>query len=408
MTKINNCRICKSKKIKSLFSLGIQSYTGIFPKKNSYVPKGKLTLIICENCKLVQLDKNFDEKRMYGKNYGYRTSLNKSMQKHIEFKKNYLGKIIKLKKEDTIIDIGSNDGTFLNCYNSDKFKLIGVDPSLSKFKKFYKKNIIKISNFFLQENIESYLINKKAKLITTFAMFYDLQDPVKFTNDIYNCLDENGIWHFEQSYIVDMLKKNSYDTICHEHLEYYSITSIYYLMNITNFKIIDIRRNNINGGSIAITVAKKNSNYKECKKKIISYLTKEKKEGFNSHLIYKKFYQKILKHKRDLKNLLTKLKGSNKKVIGYGASTKGNVILQFCKINSSLLNCIYDINKDKNNKYTPGSKIKILDKKNIDKINFDFFLVLPWHFKDFILKKERNYISKNIKFIFPLPKLQIL
>jgi hypothetical protein len=165
MTKINNCRTCKSNKIKSLFSLGLQSYTGIFSKKNSYVPKGKLTIIICENCKLVQLDKNFDEKKMYGKNYGYRTSLNKSMQKHIELKKNFLQKIIKLKKNDTVIDIGSNDGTFLNCFDSDKFKLIGVDPSIINFKKFYKKKITKINNFFSYKNVENYLTNNKAKLI---------------------------------------------------------------------------------------------------------------------------------------------------------------------------------------------------------------------------------------------------
>lgn len=408
MTKINNCRICNSKKIKFLFSLGLQSYTGIFSKKNSYVPKGKLTIVICKNCKLVQLDKNFNAKKMYGKNYGYRTSLNKSMKKHIELKKNYLQKIIKLKKNDTIIDIGSNDGTFLNYFNSYKFKLIGVDPSIINFKRFYKKKIIKINNFFSHKNVENLLAKNKAKLITTFAMFYDLQDPVKFANDIYSCLDGNGIWHFEQSYLIDMVKKNSYDTICHEHLEYYSLTSIYYLMELTNFKIIDIKRNDINGGSIAITVAKKNSKYEECKKNIAYYLAKEKKEGFNGHLIYKKFYQKILKSKKNLKNLLENLKKSKKRVIGYGASTKGNVILQFCKINSSLLNCIYDINEDKSNKYTPGSKIKILNKIEIDKIKFDYFLVLPWHFKDFILKKEKNYISKNIKFIFPLPKLQIL
>ena len=408
MTKINSCRICKSKKLRSLFSLGMQSYTGIFLKKNSYVPKGKLTIIICENCKLVQLDKNFNAKKMYGKNYGYRTSLNKSMQKHIENKKNYLKKIVKLKRNDTIIDIGSNDGTFLNCFDSHKFQLVGIDPSIINFKKFYKKRIKKISNFFSYKNVKNNLLNNKAKLITTFAMFYDLQDPVKFAKDIYKSLDDNGIWHFEQSYLLDMINKNSYDTICHEHLEYYSLTSIYYLINLTNFKIIDIKRNNINGGSIAITVAKKNSHYIECKKNIISYLKKEKMGGFNNHLIYNKFYQKIIKHKNDLKNLLIKLKESNKKVIGYGASTKGNVILQFCKINSSLISCIYDINKDKNNKYTPGSKIQILDKKNIDKINFNFFLVLPWHFKDFILKKEKNYLSKNIKFIFPLPKLKII
>jgi hypothetical protein len=407
MKKINACRLCKSKKIKKLFSLGVQYYTGIFSKINSKVPKGELAVIICNNCKLIQLDKNFNMKKMYGKNYGYRTSLNNSMRKHIQSKKKYLQKIIKLKKNDTIVDIGSNDGTFLNCFNSSNYRLIGVDPTIINFKKFYKNKIIKINKFFSHENIKYYL-KKKAKLISTFAMFYDLPDPLKFARDIYNCLDDNGVWHLEQSYLIDMIKKKSYDTICHEHLEYYSMTSIYYLMKIVNFKIIDIKRNNINGGSFAITVAKRNSEYKECEKDIKFYLKKEQMEGYNNYSIYKKFYQKITKHKDQLRNLLIKLKKMNKKIIGYGASTKGNVILQFCNINNKLVDFIYDVNVDKKNKYTPGTKIKIIDKQETDKIKFDYFLVLPWHFKDFILKKEKEYITKNIKFIFPLPNIIIV
>ncbi len=407
MTQIKLCRLCKSKKIKNLFSLGLQYYTGIFSKKNANIPKGLLKLVICKNCKLVQLSKNFNIKKMYGKNYGYRTSLNKSMKKHIQDKKNFLQGIISLNKNDNIIDIGSNDGTFLNCFSSDNFKLIGVDPTIVNFKRFYNKNIVKIDKFFSHKNIKNYL-TKKAKLITSFSMFYDLPDPLKFTKEVYNCLDDNGIWHLEQSYLIDMIKKNSYDTICHEHIEYYSITSIFFLMRMANFKIIDIKRNNINGGSIAITVAKNHSSHIECKKIIKSYLKKEQKAGYNNHLVYKKFYNRIVLRKNQLINLLRKLKKNNKKIIGYGASTKGNVILQFCKINNKLLNYIYDINLDKKNKYTPGSKIKIIDKIDTKNFNFHYFLVLPWHFKNFIIKKEKNFIRRNIKFIFPLPNVKVI
>jgi hypothetical protein len=239
-------------------------------------------------------------------------------------------------------------------------------------------------------------------------MFYDLENPMIFVQNIKKYLHNDGIWVLEQSYLPSMLESNAFDTICHEHLEYYSMTSIYYLMKIVNFKIIDIKRNNINGGSFAITVAKRHSEYKECEKDIKFYLKKEQMEGYNNYSIYKKFYQKITKHKDQLRNLLIKLKKMNKKIIGYGASTKGNVILQFCNINNKLVDFIYDVNVDKKNKYTPGTKIKIIDKQETDTINFDYFLVLPWHFKDFILKKEKEYITKNIKFIFPLPNIIIV
>jgi hypothetical protein len=408
MSKIKICRICKSNKLFNLFSLGTQSYTGIFPSKKKKIPKGKLTLIICKKCKLVQLDKNFNSKIMYGDNYGYRTGLNKSMYLHIKNKKIFLEKKIKLKKNDLIIDIGSNDGSFLNQFKKDNYKLIGIDPTIKKFGKYYKKGIVKIQNFFSYKNINLITKNPKAKLITSFAMFYDLKDPLKFSKDIYNCLDNNGIWHFEQSYLLEMIKKNSYDTICHEHLEYYSLTTIYYLMKLTNFKIIDITKNQINGGSIAITVAKKESRMKECTKILKSELLKEKELKLNTTNFYKKFYKKIIKNKSILIKMLTNIKKSGKNIIGYGASTKGNVILQYCNIKKNILEYIYDINEDKFNKFTPGTNIKILSKKETLKLKFDYFLVLPWHFKKYILKKEKNGSFKNKKFIFPLPEPEII
>jgi hypothetical protein len=409
MKKINFCRSCKSKKLSKLFSLGDQFYSGIFPKKKkTFIPKGELTLIICKSCSLVQLDENFSSKKMYGVDYGYRTSLNRSMRDHIISKNYYLNQILKLKKNDTILDIGSNDGTFLNSFKKNKFKLIGIDPTIKKFANYYRSDIIKSANFFSYNNFKKISKNSKAKLITSFAMFYDLKDPVKFAKDIYKSLDNNGVWHFEQSYLVDMLKRNSYDTICHEHLEYYSIHSINYIMKESNFKIIDIKRNEINGGSIAITAAKESSDYNECRKHLNMYVNNEKKIGHDKKKTYTRFYQVIMKEKKILINFLLKIKKSGKKIIGYGASTKGNIILQWCNINNKILDYIYDINKDKNNTFTPGTLIPIIGENELKNIEFDYFFVLPWHFKNFILKKEKKYILIKKKFIFPLPRLNVV
>ena len=408
MSKINFCRSCKSKKLDNLFSLGNQYFTGIFPRsKNTKVPSGNLELIKCKNCSLVQLSENFSLKKMYGKNYGYRTGLNLSMVNHIKKKVQTLKRKINLNDNDLIIDIGSNDGTLLKCFDYNRYNLVGIDPTILKFKKYYPKEIKKVSNFFSKKNLSKIIQNKKAKLITSIAMFYDLPDPKSFAKEIYSLLDDNGVWHLEQSYSGHMLKNLSYDTICHEHLEYYSLKSIKYIFDKANLKIIDIKFNKINGGSFALTVAKKNSPLVSNKKNILKILKKEKIEKVNSTQIYRNFYKKITDQKIKLVNLLKKIKKNKRSVIGYGASTKGNVILQFCNINSNLINSICEVNTDKNNCYTPGSKIKIISEKLSKKIKPDYYFVLPWHFKKFIIKKEKKLINKGTRFIFPLPRLRI-
>jgi hypothetical protein len=409
MSRINKCRSCNSKRLKNLFTLGVQYFTGIFPKnKNEKLPKGELQLIMCQACCLVQLSRNFNLKKMYGKTYGYRTGLNASMVNHIKNKTNYLKKKANIKENDLIIDIGSNDGTTLGFFNKNKkLKLIGVDPTIAKFRKFYDKNIIAIDKFFTYAKIKRYLGNDRAKIITTISMFYDLPNPVQFAKDIYSSLNDQGIWHLEQSYSGLMLKNNSYDTICHEHLEYYSLKSIKNIFEKCNFKIIDIQFNDINGGSFAISVAKKSSHYKESIKLIKNIEKQENKNKINTIKSYKDFFKKIKIEKKKLIKFLKEAKKNNKTVVGYGASTKGNVILQYSGINSLILTNICDVNVEKNGSYTPGSKIKIISediaKKNIP----DYFLVLPWHFKKFILGKEKKLITKGVNFVFPLPKFAI-
>ena len=205
-----------------------------------------------------------------------------------------------------------------------------------------------------------------------------------------------------------MIKNISYDTICHEHLEYYSLYSIKYIFDQVGFKIIDLEFNNINGGSFAITVAKKKSRHNELNKIVNWLLKKEDVYNYNSIETHKNFFKDVEKHKKVFVELLLNLKDMGKKIVGYGASTKGNVILQYCKIDSNILDVILDVNKYKNGKYTPGSNIKIVDEKLKYKIDPDYMLVLPWHFKNFIVNKERKFLNRNRKLIFPLPDIEII
>ena len=402
--KIKNCRSCKSKSLTNLYSLGKQTLTGIFPpNKKSKITKGNLSMIICNKCKLLQLEHNFDANEMYGDNYGYMSSLNKSMISHLKLKAINLRKRYKFKIKNNILDIGSNDGTFLSFFNN-KFNLFGCDPTIKKFSKYYRKDINQLPFFFSSDLFK----NKKFNLITSISMFYDLPDPLNFAKEINSILHKDGIWHIELSYMPMMIKNRSYDTICHEHLEYYSLKSIKYIFDKVGFKIIDLEFNDINGGSFSITVAKKNSKYKEVGHLINWLLYKEDLFKYNDLKTFKIFFNNIKKHKKVFRKLLIDLKKKKKKIIGYGASTKGNVILQYCNIDSKLLPYICEVNDFKHNRFTPGSKIKIISEKKAKSLKPDFFLVLPWHFKNFILSKEKEFLDQNKNIIFPLPDIEII
>ncbi len=407
--EISLCRSCKSDKLIKTFDLGSQKLSGIFPisKNQKNIPEGSLAMVFCDKCKLLQLKNSFDENIMYGNDYGYMSSLNNSMIEHLYKKSVNLKKLANLYKGDLIVDIGSNDGTFLSFF-SNKLQLVGIDPTIKKLGKFYRKDIKKFSNFFNKDLISKNFY-KKVKLFTSISMFYDLANPVKFAEDIYDSLTDDGLWHLEQSYMPMMLKNNAYDTICHEHLEYYSLKSIKYIFDRVGFKIIDLEFNETNGGSFALTLAKKNSKkFVEIKYLINWLLKKEELFNYNSIEAFKIFFENAKKHKKIFKELLLNLNDMKKLVIGYGASTKGNIILQYCGINSSLVPFIGEVNRYKYNRYTPGSKIKIISEKKARSLEPDYFLILPWHFKNYLIKKEREIKKNKSKLIFPLPDIDIV
>lgn len=413
-TKISTCRICGNEKLESLLNLGIQTLTGVFPKsKKEIITSGPLELVKCKednnnkNCGLVQLAHTYEKNEMYGENYGYRSGLNKFMVDHLIDKSKKIKKIINLKDNDIVLDIGSNDGTFLKTFNN-KLNLVGIDPTGLKFKNHYPNHILLLPNFFYADIFKNEYGPKKAKLVTSFAMFYDLDSPMKFMQEIHEILDDEGVWVAEQSYFPTMLDANSYDTICHEHLEYYCLKQIKWMADKVGFKIIDVEFNNINGGSFSITLAKFNSSLKENTKLILSILEDEKKKKMNTNLPIKAFENRLLKSRENLLHFLNKAKSENKKVIGYGASTKGNVLLQFCNITKKLLPFIGEINKHKFGCFTPNTLIPIISEIEAKKMNPDYFLVLPWHLKENIIKKEKDYLKNGGTLVFPLPKLKFV
>src|SRR3990167_1843097 len=263
--EIAQCRICNSGRFHNILDLGNQALTGVFPKSNTEeTPTGPLVLVGCLDCGLIQLKHSYDPIQLYGSNYGYRSGLNNSMLQHLGRKANFLQRVAKLEKDDIIIDIGSNDGSFLAFFPEKEVKLIGFDPAANKFKKFYRSDIDLIVEFFSNVTFNKKFPRKKAKIITSISMCYDLERPLEFVKQINSILADDGIWHLEQSYLPSMINSNAYDTICHEHLEYYNLKQIKWMTDRVGLKIIALEKNDINGGSFAISVAKNESSYQEC------------------------------------------------------------------------------------------------------------------------------------------------
>ena len=404
-----SCKICKSKKLVKITNLKNQPISSVFlEKKNFSLKKYNINLYECRSCKLIQFASLPPLGEMYGQTYGYRTSLSKLMVNHIKKKFDKLIKYKNIKNNLNILDIGSNDGTFLNFFarKNKKFKLYGIDPSAEKFKKYYNKRINLITDYFSYENIlkKKDIKKSKFKLITSFAMFYDIDNPNKFCKDIYKLLDNDGIWALEISYFPSLLKNLTYDQICHEHVTYYTLTTFNNLIKKHNLKIIDFNFNEINGGSVEIICAKKNYKSNMKNNELKEYLDDEKNI---TKISYQKFNQRVENTKKNILEIL-KIIGNNKNVIGYGASTKGNIVLNHCNITSKDIKYICDANPFKLKKFTPGSNIQIISKEKMRKLNPKYLLVLIWSFRSEVINQEIEFIKKGGKLIFHLPQLHII
>ena len=391
-----------------ILELGTQALTGIFPKsRNDEVPAGPLSLVKCmDGCGLVQLAHNYHLPTLYGDNYGYRSGLNKSMVAHLHAKVERILSQVALADGDLVIDIGSNDSTLLQAYPRTA-ELVGVDPTGVKFKKYYPEHIRLIPDFFPSKQLSDAIGGRKAKVITSISMFYDLEDPLAFVRAIHDRLADDGVWVFEQSYMPTMLAMRSYDTVCHEHLEYYALTQIEWMMKKTGMKIIDVEFNAVNGGSFSVTAAKEASSFAVASS-VGAAMDAEREKMLDTLEPYKAFADAIVKHRDELLAFFTEAKRAGKKVIGYGASTKGNVILQYCGLTEKYLPCIAEVNENKFGSVTPGTKIPIVSEADARAQKPDYFMVFPWHFRNTIIERESAYLAAGGRLVFPLPKIEIV
>ncbi len=404
--KINKCRICKKKKLIKLFSLGKLCFTGKFPTENQSIRKEPIDLVICTNCELVQLGHNFDLKYLYGPDYGYRTGINNTMLNHVKGVVSYLSKKTKIKKNDQVLDIASNDGSLLNFYGN-KAKTFGIDPILNKYKNRYKKINFTVSDFFSAKEIRK-KTKKKFKIITALSVFYDAIDPNKFIKDVKILLKNDGVFLLEFADLASIIKNKMFDTICHEHLEYYSTKVIIELCKKYKLRVFDIKSNDINGASKQYYICHQKSKYEDNDYIIRKITNDEKKLNLSKVNTYKKFIKDINFQKNKLVSFLKKERKRGRKIHCYGASTKGNVLLQYYNIKNNLIDFVAERNKNKYSLFTPGTKIKIISEVLSRFYKPKYYLVLPWHFKKEILVREKVIRKKGTKFIFPLPKMSIV
>lgn len=408
--KIHACRICGGTELKKVYSLGNQAFSGVFSNE-LHGPEGELTLIQCASefgCGLVQLDRDFDQKLMYGAGYGYRSGLNPMMVKHLEdimetalqYCEGFGQKSLK------ILDIGSNDGTLLNHFGKKLGKdclRVGIDPSSENFKQYYDKEVVTSSDFFSKETFLNLNIGKSVDVVTSIAMFYDLPYPLQIVKDISNILAEDGIWVVEQSYLPLMLATNSFDTICHEHTEYYALKQFQWMCAQANLEIINISFNQSNGGSFRLvigkTVDKSRPSYNALQfSHMESLLEESAKTQFES------FEKRVVGAKQQFVNFIKDCADKGKSVCALGASTKGNTLLQNYGITSEVITVVGEINPVKFGKLTPGTHIPIVPEIEVLG-KFDYYIVLPWHFKENFITNSKY---QGLDLVFLLPNLEVI
>jgi NDP-4-keto-2,6-dideoxyhexose 3-C-methyltransferase len=408
--KIERCRVCGSRALAPLLDLGEQALTGVFPRsREEQIPAGPLQLVKCHEpgaCGLVQLLHSYNSEQMYGDNYGYRSGLNASMVSHLRGKVDRLLSRVDVPAGGLVLDIGSNDGTTLSAYPVGRFERIGIDPTAAKFRRFYPSDVRLACELFSERAFRRICGDRRAAVITSFAMFYDLEDPLAFMREVHQVLEDDGIWVFEQSYLPLMLEATAYDTVCHEHIEYYSMSSIAWLARRSGFKIIDIEFNDINGGSFSVTVAKAGSAHTETPE-LAAVLERERVLALDELDVYAAFADRVSKSRAGLRAFLAGARAAGKTVAALGASTKGNVILQYCGLGPADILAVGEVNEEKFGGFTPGTSIPIVAEAQLIAKEPDYLLVLPWHFRETFLRKRACFPGKS-RLVFPLPTLEIV
>jgi len=411
------CRVCDSALV-PILSLGEQ-YVSDFPLPDaSDGIKAPLELVLCRRCHLLQLKHTVPADNMY-RNYWYRSGTNKTMRDALADIANTAEQLMHLKDGDIVLDIGCNDGTLLAAYKTGGLYKIGFDPAenLAQFSRKVAEYIV--TGFFDATEFEHRpeLRAHRPKIVTSIAMFYDLEDPKKFVSDIKAILAPEGLWIVQMSYLPLMLKTNEVGNICHEHLEYYSLQSFKYLLDLFDFEIVDVELNDINGGSFRICIRNRGADktsfgdetYRALAAERVHVLHDEEiKLGLDDIRPYTEFAIWMERIKTDVVGFVKEQVSRGKTVYVYGASTKGNTVLQYFGLDHTLLTAAAERNADKWGHVTVGTHIPIVSEAEARAAKPDFFLVLPWHFLEEFQAREKDYLLAGGRFILPMPHFALI
>ncbi len=410
---IDSCRVCENRDLFEVLSLGNHFVSNFIDSGKEAGIKVPLELVLCsfKGCSLLQLRHTTPSHMLY-RNYWYKSGVNKTMQDALADISNKAEKMAGLSTGDLVLDIGCNDGTLLRSYKTNDLKLAGFDPA-ENLLQFSRVGTTKIfSDFFNAKAFKKEFADTNAKVITSIAMFYDLDDPNSFVSDIAKCLDKQGVWVIQMSYLPSMLEQNAFDNICHEHLEFYSLTSLEFLLKRHSLEIFDFELNDVNGGSFRVYVKHAGSLLPKqpagAKERIKKLQEKEKKLGLAGKKPYEEFAMRVNLLKRKTFDFISSEAKEGKKIYVYGASTKGNTLLQFYNLDSTLIKFAAERNPDKFGKKTVGTLIPIISEEQARKDKPDYFLVLPWHFLKEFVQRESEYLKTGGKFIVPLPEYKII
>lgn len=412
-----NCRVCGKGDLKPVWSLG-DLYVSDFldaDAKTDESAKAPLEVVFCDTqdggCGLLQLKHTVSHEAMY-RNYWYRSGINQTMHDELADVVKKVKQIVPLHAGDSVIDIGSNDSTMLRLYEVEGLKTIGFEPAKNLVEKYGREGVTRvITDFFNAESWKKEYGDAKAKVITAIAMFYDLDDPNKFVTDMVDCLDEGGLIIIQMLYLPSFLKRNAFDGICHEHLEYYSLFSLENLLKRHGLEVFDAEYRAINEGTLRFYIRKKDSKLEAlpgAENRLAEFRNEEKTMQLEKKEAYSEFVGRVDAIKEKVNAFIDAELTKGKKIYGYGASTKGNTLLQYFGLDETKLIAIADRNPDKWGKKTVGTNIPIISEEDARNENPDYFFILPWHFLPEFKEREEKFFKSGGGFIIPLPEFEIL
>jgi len=406
---VKHCRICKSQNLQMVLSLGDQPHCNHFlTEEELRLPEARYPLdcFLCNDCGLLQLGYVVPPEVMF-RQYLYISGTTRTLSQHFHQLAGQLVEQFALSPDSLVVDVGSNDGTFLKGFKARRMRVLGVDPAINIAKMANASGIETLCDFFGREAAARILADKgKARMVTAAGVFYHIPDLDDVVRGVRDLLADDGVFVVQANYLVDMLQKNTFDNIYHEHLCYYSLKPLTALFHRFEMEVFDVERHPIHGGSIIVYVRKGETSTP--KKRVDAMLAAERDQGVYSLDTYRAFVERVEQIKDRLVTMLRDLKAQGKRIAAYGAPAKGNTLLNFCRIGPDVLDYAIEKNDLKVGRYTPGMHIPVVSEEDAGRAPVDYHLVLPWNFLEEFLEKERGFRTNGGKFIVPVPMPYII